>query len=312
MTIAVHTHEDCLGHDPGAHHPENPRRLQVVLEALRASPLAMTLAPREAVLGTDEQILLAHTPEHLRLVRETAPAEGRAALDGDTIMSPGSLDAALRAVGAACAAVDELVNGEVNRAFCATRPPGHHATPDRAMGFCLFNHAAIAALHARERHGLERIALVDFDVHHGNGSQDILAGREGILYVSTHQSPLYPGTGSEDDEVPDNILNVPLPSGTDGAAYRRAFEERIEPRLHRFAPQLVLVSAGFDAHRLDPLAGLALDEDDYRWIGRRLGGLAREHAGGRVLAILEGGYNLEVLGASVSAFLEGLAEPGDA
>ena len=305
MTIAVYTHADCLRHDPGPGHPESPDRLRVILDEMRASRLAADLAFAEAPVGTWEQILLAHQPEHPERIRAAAPASGLVALDGDTLMSPGSLDAALRAVGAACQAVDDLLDGRFAAAFCATRPPGHHATPQRAMGFCLFNHIAIAALYARHERGLDRVAIVDFDVHHGNGSQDILEGRQGLLYISTHQSPLYPGSGGRGENIEGNILNIPLPGGTAGEDYRKRFAAEVEPALDAFRPQLLLASAGFDAHRRDPLAGLALTEEDYRWIGGRLKAAASRHCQGRLLSVLEGGYNLEALGPSATAYLEG-------
>lgn len=307
MTIAIYSHEDCLRHDPGPGHPESPARLRVILEALKDAPFAGELAFLEAPAGSDEQVLLAHDSALLAHIRAAAPSQGRVSLDPDTHLSPGSLEAALRGVGGACRGVQDLLEGRYETAFCATRPPGHHATAARAMGFCLFNHAAIAALLAQGL-GLERVALVDFDVHHGNGSQDILAGKQGILYVSTHQSPLYPGTGWEEDNIAGNIANFPLPSGSDGGRYRALFEARIQPLLEDFRPQLILASAGFDAHQGDPLASLALHEDDYRWIGGRLRELAQPHGQGRVLGFLEGGYNLQVLGKSARAFVEGLIE----
>ncbi|HEY0962719.1 MAG TPA: histone deacetylase family protein [Pseudomonadales bacterium] len=306
MTFLYH-HDDCLAHDPGPYHAENPGRLQAIMTALRGTRFTQPLEYRVAPLGSDEQVLLAHTDAHLRLVRSSAPAEGRAALDPDTGMSPGSLNAALRAVGAACAGVDDLVRNRTQHVFCATRPPGHHATPNRAMGFCLFNQIAIAALHAMQQHHLQRIAIVDFDVHHGNGTQDILQGKDGMLYVSTHQSPLYPGSGQLDENIDGNILNVPLPGGTGDRAYQQVFADEILPALAAFKPQLLFVSAGFDAHRADPLAGIALTEATYAWLGKQLRAVANAHADGRLLSVLEGGYNLDVLGASVAAYIEGAA-----
>ena len=210
MTIQILTHADCLTHEPGAGHPENPERLANVLNALHNTAINTSLSFHDAPLGTDAQILLAHETSHLERIRETAPDEGEAALDADTRMSPGSLNATLRAVGAACQGVDNLMTENTGAVFCATRPPGHHATPTHAMGFCLFNHVAIAALHAREQYKLERIAIVDFDVHHGNGTQDIMQGREGVFYISTHQSPLYPGTGLEAENINNNIKYIVL------------------------------------------------------------------------------------------------------
>jgi acetoin utilization deacetylase AcuC-like enzyme len=303
--IHLYHHNDCLAHDPGPTHPENPGRLSVTMAALRAAPCHAHLEYLAAPLGTDEQILLAHTAAHMQHVTRAVPQQGRHPLDADTMMSPGSMNAALRAVGAACAGVDALVAGATSHAFCLTRPPGHHATASRAMGFCIFNQVAIAALYAMQKHGLQRAAIVDFDVHHGNGTQDILQGRTGMLYVSTHQSPLYPGTGTLEENRPGNIHNVPLHAGTGDAEYREIFSAEVVPVLGGFKPQLLLVSAGFDAHRLDPLAGIALTEASYAWLGQQLRTLANEHAQGRLLSVLEGGYNLDVLGQSVVAYLQG-------
>jgi len=303
--IHLYHHNDCLAHDPGQTHPENPGRLSVTMAALRAAPCHAQLEYLAAPPGTDDQILLAHTATHLHYVKHTAPQEGRHPLDADTVMSPGSLNAALRAVGAACAGVDALIEGATHHAFSLTRPPGHHATPSRAMGFCIFNQVAIAALYAMHKHGLQRVAIVDFDVHHGNGTQDILQGRTGMLYVSTHQSPLYPGTGTPEENRPGNIHNVPLHAGTGDRDYQEIFNAEVLPELNGFKPQLLLVSAGFDAHRLDPLAGIALTEATYAWLGQQLRKVADGHAQGRLLSVLEGGYNLDVLGQSVAAYLQG-------
>jgi acetoin utilization deacetylase AcuC-like enzyme len=306
MSTRVYHHDDCLSHDPGATHPESAARILGVLDRLQHAPLASRLDFVAAPLGTEAQVLLAHTAEHWTLLQQRSPRAGRYPLDPDTLMSPGSLNAALRGVGAACAGVDALLAGEVQRVFCLTRPPGHHATPDRAMGFCLLNQIAIAALHAQQR-GVQRVAVVDFDVHHGNGTQDILQGRQGQLYVSTHQFPHYPGTGARDENVPGNILNVPLPSGTDDAGFRRIFSAEVLPALEAHAPGLLLVSAGFDAHSKDPLASLALETATYRWLGEQLAAVAGRHAEGRLLAVLEGGYELTALADSVLAWLEGSA-----
>jgi acetoin utilization deacetylase AcuC-like enzyme len=266
MTLIYH-HNDCLSHDPGHFHAENPGRLSVVMAELRSAQFAKPLEYAAAPLGTDEQVLLAHTEAHLKLVKANAPAEGRRPLDPDTVMSVGSLTAAMRAVGAACAGVDDLMQRKTQHVFCATRPPGHHATPNRAMGFCIFNQVAIAAIYAMRQYKLERVAIVDFDVHHGNGTQDILLGRQGMLYISTHQSPLYPGTGNVEENRDSNILNVPLVGGTGDASYQGIFADEIMPVLDAFKPQFVFVSAGFDAHKADPLAGIALTEKTYKWLG---------------------------------------------
>ncbi|MDY6983145.1 MAG: histone deacetylase family protein [Pseudomonadota bacterium] len=306
MTRIYH-HDDSLAHDTGPYHAENAGRLKVIMAALRSANLAAPLKFVDAPFGTDEQILLAHTEAHLKFVKSSAPRDGSVALDPDTVMSPGSLNAAMRAVGAACAGVDDLVQRKTRHVFCAMRPPGHHATPNRAMGFCIFNQVAIAALYAMKQYHLQRVAIVDFDVHHGNGTQDILLGKEGMLYVSTHQSPLYPGSGQADENRDGNILNVPLLGGTGDRTYQEIFADEILPVLDAFKPQLLFVSAGFDAHKADPLAGIALTEATYEWLGKQLRAVADAHADGRLLSVLEGGYNLDVLGASVAAYIKGAA-----
>jgi acetoin utilization deacetylase AcuC-like enzyme len=266
----------------------------------------------QAPRGTQAQVLLAHEQDLLDIVLELGtevPPNRRRALDPDTLMSETTLEAALRAVGAACQGVDDLLDGGASEVFCLTRPPGHHATPTRAMGFCVFNQVAIAACHARER-GIERVAVVDFDVHHGNGTQDCFLGRRGMLYVSTHQSPHYPGTGLQKENRPGNIFNLPLGAGTTDAEYRARFTREVLPVLDDFRPQLLLVSAGFDAHRADPLGGLCLNESTYAWLGETLRALARRHCGGKLLSVLEGGYDLGALGPSVAAYLSGHAQPG--
>jgi acetoin utilization deacetylase AcuC-like enzyme len=310
--ITLYYHEDCLGHEPGTHHPENPGRLRAVTDRLESSPMKNRLDWLAAPEGRDEQIMLAHASDLLQEVKETAPESGVAALDADTVMSPGSLDAASRAVGAACAGIDELMSGSTSNVFCLTRPPGHHATPDRSMGFCIFNHMAIAALYAQKQYGLQRVAVVDFDVHHGNGTQDILQGKAGQLYISSHQSPHYPGTGSVRENIEHNIFNLPLQAGTTHEEYLALFENRIIPVLQDFQPELLLVSAGFDAHQLDPLGGLNFTEATYFRLGQRLAGIAGIFGNGRILSTLEGGYNLSVLGQSVEAFLAGTLEPAQA
>ena len=309
MTIEFFTHDDCLQHDPGKGHPENPQRLTGILNALGASEVNQSITLAEAPLGNDEQILLAHKTHHLDKVRATAPESGEAALDADTRMSPGSLNAALRAVGAACQGVDNLMAKSTDNVFCATRPPGHHATPDHAMGFCLFNHIAIAALYAQETYALDRVAIVDFDVHHGNGTQDIMTGRSGMFYISTHQSPLYPGTGFAAENLNHNIFNVPLQGGTGHDTYLAIFQEEVSSALDAFQPQLLLVSAGFDAHAQDPLAGLAFTDETYHWLGSTLKAVADKHCDGKLLSVLEGGYNLEVLPGSLMAYLAGTLQP---
>jgi len=306
MPLTLFTHDDCLNHEPGPGHPENPQRLAGILQSLDTAAFNASLDFQEAPMGTEAQVLLAHSEAMWHKIKTSSPAQGHASLDPDTHMSPASLDAALRAVGACCQGVDDLMADRADNVFCATRPPGHHATPERAMGFCLFNHIAIAAIHAQQGYNLERIAIVDFDVHHGNGSQDIVQGREGLFYISTHQSPLYPGSGQVEENINNNILNVPLPGGTGHATYLKVFTEEVLPVLDAWKPQLLLVSAGFDAHQSDPLAGMALTDETYYWLGEQLQQLAGRHCPGRLLSTLEGGYNLDVLPGSVNRYLEGL------
>lgn len=309
LHVAIYTHPDCLEHDPGPGHPENRARLDAVLTALRLSSFSDRLAWEDAPPASDDQLHLAHAADYVASIRSSSPASGYRSLDADTIMSPASLSAALHGSGAVCSAVDAVVGDDYRAGFCAVRPPGHHATRNRAMGFCLFNHIAVGARYAQTR-GLDRVAIVDFDVHHGNGTQDIVQGREGVLYISTHQSPHYPGTGSERENVEGNILNVPLPAGIADEAYREVFSERVMPAIDAFGPDLILASAGFDAHRLDPLAGLALTEDTYHWIGARLAQAARQHCNQRLVSTLEGGYDTNALGRSVVAYLAGMVHAG--
>ncbi len=305
MTTTIYWHDDCLAHEPGPGHPESPGRFAAGLQALRTLSASLpSLAFVEAPLGTKAQVILAHDIDHWDSINAAAPATGVRSLDPDTHMSPGSLTAALRGVGAACAGVDRLRTANNQHVFCLTRPPGHHATPARAMGFCIFNQVAIAALYAQQQ-GVQRIAIVDFDVHHGNGTQDIVEGRPGLLYLSTHQFPHYPGTGSRHENRPGNIHDIPLPTGIDDADYRKLFTAEALPQLDAFAPELLLVSAGFDAHRDDPLASLQFSDATYRWLGEQLMAVALRHCGGRMLSVLEGGYNLVALGRSIVAYVQG-------
>ncbi len=287
----------------GAHHPECPERLHAILAALKASGLA--LLEVEAPEATREQLARVHAGEHVDFVFDSAPADGYAYLDPDTSMNPRSLSAALHAAGAVVKATDMVMAGEARRAFCAVRPPGHHATPARAMGFCLFNNVAIGATHALDVHGLERVAVLDFDVHHGNGTEDAFHEDPRVMLCSTFQHPYYPYCGS--DSGNDHIVNVPLPAMTDGRGFRAAVERAWLPALERFAPQFVFVSAGFDAHREDPLAYLNLEDDDYRWVSERLVELADRHAQGRVVSTLEGGYNTTALARCVVEHVRALA-----
>ena len=308
MPVALFTHPACLAHDTGPGHPERADRLRVVLRALEQPEFAALLR-EPAPQATREQLGRAHRPEYVDAVLNVRPSAGElAALDPDTLMSEGSAEAALRAAGGAIAAVDAVQEGRAQAAFVAVRPPGHHAEPARATGFCLFNNAAVAALHARVRWGLRRIAVVDFDVHHGNGTQAMFAADPDLFYASSHQHPCYPGTGYRHERgVAGNIVNVQLPPGTGGASFRRAWEQHILLAAAEFAPELLIVSAGFDAHRADPLAELRLDTADFAWLTERLVELADRHCGGRIVSVLEGGYDLAALAASAAAHVQQLA-----
>ncbi|MBV8777525.1 MAG: histone deacetylase family protein [Alphaproteobacteria bacterium] len=300
MTI-LYTHPSCLEHDPGQYHPETPARLKAVLEALD-SPAFAALDRREAPAVAADDLGRVHPQRYVDRLLAAVPQAGHVGIDADTVMSPQSGAAALHAAGAVVAAVDAVMAGEATNAFCAVRPPGHHAEPSRAMGFCLFNNIAIGALRARAVHGLTRIAVIDFDVHHGNGTQASFWDDANLFYGSTHQSPLYPGTGSTGESgVAGNIVNVPLPPLSGSQAFRLGMTRTLLPALDAFAPEMVLISAGFDAHRSDPLAQLQLDEADYVWVTEQLVEIARRHARGRVVSSLEGGYDLVALGASAAA-----------
>ena len=305
--LQLYTHSVCLQHDPGPGHAESPLRLRAVLQALDQDRFA-TVDRIEAPRATREQLLRVHTAAHIDRILSTTPDSGTVRLDEDTLMSPASAEAGLRAAGAVVAAVDAVMQGNATRAFCAVRPPGHHATPDTAMGFCLFNNIAVAAAHALAVHGLKRIAIADFDVHHGNGTQDIFQREPRVLFISSHQSPLYPGTGSPQEHGAGNIVNAPLSPGDGSYAFRELWDGALLPRLNAFKPQLVLVSAGFDAHRNDPLSDIRLQTEDYAWITERLVDLARAHAGGKLVSTLEGGYDLTALAASVSVHVNALID----
>ena len=305
MTTALFTHPACELHDPGPGHPESPARLKAVLAALGA-PAFANLARHAAPLATEDQIARVHPPELIHHLLGAVPREGYAMVDGDTILSPGSAEAALRAAGALCAAVDAVMQGDARNAFCAVRPPGHHAEPETAMGFCLFNNVAIGAAHARAVHGLTRIAVVDFDVHHGNGTQAAFEADADLFFASSHQSPLYPGSGSVVERGVGTIFNAPLPPGSGSAEFRQAWRERLLPALRDFKPEFILISAGFDAHEDDPLANLNLTDEDYAWITREIMAIAEECCAGRVVSTLEGGYDLDALARSVSAHVMSL------
>ena len=293
----------------GNHHPESPARLAAVLAALEA-PAFAALDRREAPAASIEQIARVHPVEFIEELLSAVPLSGIRQVDADTALCPASGEAALRAAGALCAAVDAVMTGRVANAFCAVRPPGHHAEPAQAMGFCLFNNVAIGAMHARAAHGIHRVAVIDFDVHHGNGTQASFWDDPGLFFGSTHQSPLYPGTGAASERGLGNIVNAPLPPGADGAAFRHAMQRVVLPALDDFAPELLMVSAGFDAHRDDPLANLGLIEDDYAWITEQLAEVAARHCEGRLVATLEGGYDLRALAASAAAHVAALMRAG--
>lgn len=307
MTTALLTHEACLAHETPSFHAERPERLSAVLAALEPLALARHAAPE----GRAEDILRCHPQSHLDALAAAVPADGIHQLDADTWISPGSLEAARRGVGAITSAIDMVLGGEVQNAFCATRPPGHHAETRRAMGFCLFGTVAIGAKYALDVHGLSRVAVVDFDVHHGNGTQDLLWDEPRALVVTSQQLPLWPETGERHvTGGQHNVLNLPLPPESDGAQMRALYEAEVFPRLEAFAPELLLISAGFDAHRDDPLAQLRWTEADYTWLTERLCAIAARHCGGRVVSALEGGYNLTSLAASAAAHVAQLVEAG--
>ena len=306
MSTLLVSHRACLDHLTPAGHPERPDRLRAIEQVLEAEAF-QDLAREQAPLGTKEQIALCHPTDYVDEIESASPDYGLVRLDADTTMSPGSYEAALRGVGGGILAADEVIAGKVRNAFVAVRPPGHHAETARPMGFCLFNSAAIVARHAQKRYGVEHAAIVDFDVHHGNGSQDIFWSEKTVMYCSTHEMPLYPGTGSVGERgVHNNIVNAPLRAGDSGDQFREAFETAILPRLRDFKPDFLVISAGFDAHTRDPLANLNLIEADYAWVTKKLMEIADESAGGRIVSMLEGGYDLQGLSRSVAAHVTAL------
>lgn len=311
QSIGLFFHSSFLNHDTGPGHPEAPARLRAIADHLRAVGLWDRLVHIEPPVASRETVTLVHPASYVAAI-ERACREGPTALDPDTVASPGSWEAALRAVGALTQAIDEVVHGSLDAAFCAVRPPGHHALAERAMGFCLFNNVAIGARYAQRRRGLSRILIVDWDVHHGNGTQDIFYDDPSILYFSTHQYPFYPGTGDRaetgEGEGTGFTINAPLPAGSGDDALIRAFQQELVPKAVAFKPELVLISAGFDAHRDDPLASLALTEAGYAELTRIVRDLADRMCRGRIVSVLEGGYNLRALGASVEAHLRALLE----
>jgi len=306
MSTLLVSHRACLEHLTPAGHPERPDRLRAIEQVLEAEAF-QDLAREQAPLGTKEQIALCHPTDYVDEIESASPDYGLVRLDADTTMSPGSYEAALRGVGGGILAADEVIAGKVRNAFVAVRPPGHHAETARPMGFCLFNSAAIVARHAQKRYGVEHAAIVDFDVHHGNGSQDIFWSEKTVMYCSTHEMPLYPGTGSVGERgMHNNIVNAPLRAGDSGDQFREAFETAILPRLRDFKPDFLVISAGFDAHTRDPLANLNLIEADYAWVTKKLMEIADESAGGRIVSMLEGGYDLQGLSRSVAAHVTAL------
>jgi len=304
MSVAYITHRAFALHEMGAHHPEQPARLGAINDRLIASGLDAVLRHHEARPAEREHLLRAHDAAYIDRIFASSPAEGLVWLDGDTAMNPATLEAALYAAGSAVQAVDLVMSGSAAQAFCAVRPPGHHAERARAMGFCFFNNIAIGAAHALAAYGLTRVLIADFDVHHGNGTESIFSGDERVLFCSTFQHPFYPYSG-HDSQAP-NVVNVPLPALTDGPAFREAVATRWLPVIEAFAPQLIMISAGFDAHIEDEMANLKLSESDYAWVTRRLCEVANRHAEGRIVSTLEGGYALSALGRSVAVHIEAL------
>jgi acetoin utilization deacetylase AcuC-like enzyme len=305
MPAAFITHAECLKHEMGAHHPERPARLSAIEDQLIASGVGPYLQRHEAPLATDEQLARVHPLEYVRAIRDAAPERGTVHLDPDTAMNPWSLQAALRAAGAGVLAVDLVLKDEVKGAFCSVRPPGHHACRARSMGFCIFNNVAVAARHALHQYGLDRVAIIDFDVHHGNGTEDIFEGDPHVLMASTFQHPFYPYSGTEHPAA--NMVNVPLAAGSGSRQFREAVLEAWIPALDEFRPQLVLFSAGFDAHGEDDMAMLRFTDADYAWVTSQVMQVAERHAGGRAVSLLEGGYALSALGRSVVQHLRVLA-----
>lgn len=304
MSTIIIQHDDCLRHNPGVKHPESPQRIKAVLGGLEG---LKGLQHLPAPLATVEEITRVHPMEFWASLQVKEPSEGNVAIDPDTFLNNGSINAALRASGGLCFAIEQILDDKALRAFCAVRPPGHHSEPERAMGFCLLNHAAIGALHALENPDIKRVAIIDFDVHHGNGTQTIFEQNPDVMYVSSHQMPLFPGTGHMEEIGCGNILNLPLAAGDGSKAFRQAWSKLGLPAIHSFEPDLILISAGFDAHERDPLAQLEVQDEDYRWITEEICDLATDSCQGRVASILEGGYDMHALASATRAHVEGLA-----
>jgi acetoin utilization deacetylase AcuC-like enzyme len=305
MTTAFISHPDTLLHVMDGSHPESPARISAIRKALADSGLDQHLLQHEAPAAEDGHLLRVHSERYVRYIRSVAPPAGLVKLDPDTAMGPMSLSAVLHATGAVILATDLVMNGQADNAFCCVRPPGHHAGPERAAGFCIFNHVAAGVAHAIARHGLERVAIIDFDVHHGDGTEDIFRDNPAVMLCSTFQHPLYPGRGA--DSRSERMINVPLPAHTGGREFRQAVEREFAPALARFRPQMLFVSAGFDAHVDDPLAQLELETEDYVWITEFILDIARRHADGRIVSSLEGGYALPALAQSAGAHIRTLA-----
>jgi len=310
LSCILFAHDSFEGHDTGPGHPESPARLPACLSKLGEDRFA-ALERRKPGRADRSTIALVHPHAYIDRVMAAMPAFGTEHIDGDTVLSPGTEEAAFRAVGAAREAVDAVLGGEAKTAFCAVRPPGHHAEPEKAMGFCIFSNAAIAAAHARKEHGLKKVAILDFDVHHGNGTQAAVWDEPDIFFASTHQWPLYPGTGRPSERGAGNIFNRVLPPGSSSAEFRAMWSESLMPELWEFHPELIIVSAGFDAHADDPLAHIDLGDDDFRWITREIMRMADQCADGRVVSLLEGGYDLNVLAANVATHVAGLMRLDD-
>ena len=309
MTTLYLTHPVCLEHDTGDGHPERPDRLRAIYTALDHD-IFKDLVREEAPSADLEDLERVHPKAYIQAIKAAVPKEGLVRVDADTTLSPKSWEAVLRAVGAGLRAVDQVMTGEVANAFCAVRPPGHHALESRAMGFCVFGNIALAGLHARANHGAERVAVVDFDVHHGNGTQAMFWSDKDLFYASTHQMPLFPGTGATDETGVGNIFNAPLRAGDAGEQFREAFQTRILPSLNAFEPDLILISAGFDAHKRDPLANIELVEQDFVWVTQQLAELADKHANGRIVSMLEGGYDLQALANAGGMHVKTLMDAG--